>query len=54
MTPEPPRAAAGHRPSASLLKRLLVSEDRSVAGLGPLVEIAGRLCANMMMYVCTR
>jgi SAM-dependent methyltransferase len=38
----------------SLLKRLLVSEDRKVPGLGPLVEIAGRLCANMMMYVCTR
>jgi len=42
------------RPPASLLKRLLVSEDRGVAGFGPLVEVAGRLCANMMMYVCTR
>jgi SAM-dependent methyltransferase len=42
------------RPHVSLLKRLLVSEDRSVAGFGPLVEVAGRLCANMMMYVCTR
>ncbi len=41
------------RPPATLLKRLLVSEDRSVAGLGLLVEVAGRLCANMMMYVCT-
>jgi hypothetical protein len=39
---------------ASLLKRLLVSEDRSIAGLGDLVEVARRLCASMMMFVCTR
>jgi SAM-dependent methyltransferase len=39
---------------APLLKRLLVSEDRTVTGFGTLVEVAGRLCANMMMYVCTR
>jgi SAM-dependent methyltransferase len=54
MASEPSQATAGGRPSATLLKRLLVSEDRSIPGLGPLVEIAGRLCANMMMYVCTR
>lgn len=38
----------------SLLKRLVVSEDRRVPVLGAFVEFAGRFCANMMMYVCTR
>jgi len=42
------------RPHTSLPKRLLVSEDRSVAGIGSLVELTGRLCANMMMFVCQR
>jgi SAM-dependent methyltransferase len=49
-----PSARVTGSPPASLLKRLLVSEDRSVPALGPLVEVAGRVCANMMMYVCTR
>lgn len=51
------QSAAAQTPpsqSISLVKRLLVSEDRSVAGLGALVEFAGRLCANMMMFVCSR
>jgi SAM-dependent methyltransferase len=45
-------AAASDR--VSLLKRLLVAEDRSLPGLGLMIEVAGRLCANMMMYVCVR
>jgi SAM-dependent methyltransferase len=42
------------RESPSLFKRLVVSEDRSVPALGLVVEVAGRLCANMMMYVATK
>jgi SAM-dependent methyltransferase len=49
----PQRRTSSQTP-ASLLKRLLVSEDRGVPVLGSLVEITGRLCANMMMYICTR
>jgi len=41
----------GHRPS--VLKRLVVSEDDSVPVAGWAVRAARRLCANMMMYVCT-
>lgn len=50
----PRTEAAGSPRPATLIKRLIVSEDRAIPGLGPLVELAGRLCANMMMYVCTR
>lgn len=38
----------------SLLKRLVVMEDRRVAGLGLVVDMAARLCANMMMFICRR
>lgn len=44
-------ATNGHRPS--LLKRLVVSEDDSVPVAGWAVRAARRLCANMMMYVCS-
>lgn len=44
-------ATNGHRPS--VLKRLVVSEDDSVPVAGWAVRAARRLCANMMMYVCT-
>jgi hypothetical protein len=40
--------------SASVAKRLLVTEDRAIPVLGVLVELAGRLVANMMMYVCSK
>jgi hypothetical protein len=53
-SPPAPPGARRSGPAVSLVKRLVVSEDRSVTGLGPLVELAGRFCANMMMYVCTR
>jgi SAM-dependent methyltransferase len=36
----------------SLLKRIAVSEDRSVPVLGLGVELLGWAAANMMMYVC--
>jgi SAM-dependent methyltransferase len=38
----------------SLVRRLAVSEDRSVPVLGFGVEVLGRAAANMMMYVCKR
>jgi SAM-dependent methyltransferase len=40
----------GTRPS--LLKRLIVAEDSSVAVAGAVVRLARLLFANMMMYVC--
>jgi len=51
--------AARERPAVasagvSLLKRVLVAEDRSLPAIGMMIEAAGRLCANMMMYVCVR
>lgn len=48
------RSTPGQRGRPSLLSRLAVAEDRTVPILGPLVELAGRLSANMMMFVCRK
>jgi len=46
-------SAAASRP-ASFWKRLLVSEDADIPGLGWLVRLMRWSSANMMMYVCVR
>ncbi len=38
----------------SLIRRLVVMEDRHAFGLGVVVGMMARLCANMMMFICRR
>ena len=51
----PPAAVSGGGGGrASLLKRIVVSEDKSLPIAGPLVTAAGWLFANMIMFECVR
>jgi hypothetical protein len=53
--PLPATPPTGSQPfRVSFLKRLAVSEDRNLPLFGPLVEVAARLCANMMLYVAIK
>jgi len=38
----------------SLVKRLVVAEDRTLPILGLMIRGCGRLCANMIMFVCEK
>ena len=51
LSPQPSSASS---PSASTLKRLLISEDASVPVAGHFVRALRWACGNMMMYVCVR
>jgi SAM-dependent methyltransferase len=53
--PRPATTPTGSQPfRVSFLKRLAVSEDRNLPLFGPLVGVAARLCANMMLYVAIK
>lgn len=51
----PAREARPARPDrlTGALKRMLVAEDRTLPGIGRIVEAMGRLCANMMLFVAS-